>query len=115
MSDVKYTPNSHKYRAEQRTSSEQPKVTKVVRGTSQRKKNELRKFTDIFAPGDLSNIKSYLVMDVVVPTCKKLLSEMIRIGADMLIYGDAGRSAGTGHTAYNKVSSSLQTNNGASS
>jgi hypothetical protein len=104
MSNVNYTPNSHKYRAEQQAEADKPKVNKVVSGTASRKKNELRKFADIFAPGDMSNIKNYLLMDVAIPTFKKLLSEMIRIGADMLIYGDAGRSAGTGHTAYNKIS-----------
>lgn len=103
MSDVNYTPNSHKYKAEQKTAAEQQKVNKVVKGTAKRKKNELRKFTDIFAPGDVSNIKSYLLMDVAIPTFKKLLSEMIRIGADMLIYGEAGRSTSSGHTAYNKI------------
>lgn len=104
MGDVNYTPNSHKYKAEQKAAADAPNVKKVVRGTAKRKKNEVRKFTDIFAPGDMSNIKSYLLMDVAIPTIKKMLSEMVRIGADMLIYGDAGRSSSTGHTAYNKIS-----------
>lgn len=104
MSNVNYTPNSHKYKAEQQTAAEQQKVEKVVKGPVKRKKNEVRKFADIFAPGDVSNIKNYLLMDVAIPMVKKMLSEMVRIGADMLIYGDAGRSAGTGHTAYNKIS-----------
>lgn len=108
MSIVNYTPNSHKYRAEQKTAAENQKVEKVVRGTVKRKKNEVRKFTDIFAPGDVSDIKNHLLMDVAIPTFKKLLSEMIRIGADMLIYGDV-RSAGSGHTAYNKISYSANT------
>lgn len=103
MSNVNYTPNSHKYKAEQKTAADK-KVEPVVKGAVKRKKNEVRKFTDIFAPGDTSNIKNYLLMEVAVPMVKKMLSEMIRIGADMLIFGDAGRSPGAGHTAYNKIS-----------
>lgn len=64
------------------------KVEKVVNGQVKiRKKNELRKFTDIFINEDISNVKTYIVTDVLIPSLKKAFSEIIKTGTDMLLYG----------------------------
>ena len=103
MNNVDYTPNSHKHRNEQKTASEQPKVQKVVKGTATRKKNGARHFKDIMAPGDMSNIKDYILMDILIPSAKKVLSEAGRAFIDMLVWGDSGRGR-SGSAPYDKVS-----------
>lgn len=93
MSNVDYTPNSHKFKAEQKeaATTEPKKVERVVTGTAKRKTNEIRKITDVFAPGDVSSIVDYIVMDVIVPATKKMISEIVRNGIDMILYGESGR------------------------
>lgn len=93
MNNVDYTPNSNKFKAEQKAASvERKKVDKVITGTAKRKPDPARKFTNLFAPGDMSSIKEYLIMDVIVPATKKMISEIVRNGIDMLMYGESGRS-----------------------
>lgn len=92
MEDFK--PNSHKFKEEQsETSKEKKKIEKVVNGTVKtKKKNEISKFADIFAPGDVSNVKSYILMDVLVPAIKKAVSDIVTNGIDMILYGETGRT-----------------------
>lgn len=92
MNNVDYTPNSHKFKSEQKETAVEKKVEKVISGTAKRKPDAARKFMGMFAPGDMSSIKEYIVMDIVVPAIKKMVSEIIRNGTDMLMYGETGRS-----------------------
>lgn len=90
-----YKPNSNKSRVESAatTSNESEKrATKVVTNPVKVKKNELRKVADALVPGDVTNIKSYIFMDVLVPAFKKLVSDIITNSVDMLFYGETGRS-----------------------
>lgn len=97
MNELNYKPNSYKAKEEAKVEennlSERKKaVTKVVKGQVKTKKNEFRKFADIFAPGDVSNVKSYILMEVVVPGIKKAISDIVTNGIDMLLYGETGRN-----------------------
>lgn len=84
-----YQPNSHKYKNEKgQAQGEKKKVEKAIQGTAKVKKsNELRKITDIFISEDIANVKSYIVMDVLIPTIKKAVSDIIKNGIDMILYG----------------------------
>ncbi|MBR5862197.1 MAG: hypothetical protein IKZ08_02610 [Bacteroidales bacterium] len=110
MNSVDYTPNSHKYKAEQKQAATDNKqvdrkpVEKAVKGTVTRKKNEVRKFTDILAPGDVKNITDYIVWEMLIPSGKKMLSEMGRVFLDMLLYGDSGRGGDRRGSSYDRVS-----------
>lgn len=93
MNNTDYTPNSHKYKNEQKEALvEKKKVEKVISGTAKRKPDTARKLTNLFAPGDMTSIKDYLIMDVIVPATKKMISEIVRNGIDMLMYGESGRN-----------------------
>ena len=37
-------------------------------------------------------MKSYIVMDVLVPAIKKAISDIVTNGIDMILYGEAGKS-----------------------
>lgn len=87
-----YKPNSHKSKEEPRTAPEKKKVEKVVKGVVKtRKKNEIRKLADIFISEDISNVKSYIFMDVLIPAIKKAISDIVTDGIDMILYGGNGR------------------------
>ena len=96
-----YKPNSHKYKQQLKEQGDK-KVEKVVHGTVKtRKKSQVRKFTDVFISEDVSNVKSYILMDVLVPTIKKAISDIVKDGIDMLL-GTGGPSSRT--TNASKVS-----------
>lgn len=89
-----YKPNSHTYKEGRRESNEErKKVEKVVKGrVKTKKKNGISKFTDVFISEDASNVKSYVVMDVLVPAIKKAISDIVTDGIDMILYGETGRT-----------------------
>lgn len=89
-----YKPNSHRFKEEQKTDvkEESKKLEKVVNGSVKvRKKSHLK---EALISEDASNIKSYIVMDVLIPAMKKAISDIVKNGIEMLLYGDSGRSNG---------------------
>lgn len=101
MSEPMYPPNSHKSKEEQKAvPTEEKRVQKVVKGQVKTKKNDMRKFADIFISEDVSSVKSYIFMDVLVPAIKKAIYDIVTNGVDMFLYGGtaktrAGGSSGT--------------------
>ena len=89
-----YKPNSHRFKEQQKevATTEKKKVEKVVSGTAVKKRNDMRKLTDIFISEDAENVKSYIFMDVLVPAIKKAISDIVTDGIDMVLYGSTGRS-----------------------
>ena len=92
MSELNYKPNSYKSKEEQAESAEKTKrVEKVVSGTVKtKKKSELAKLSDIFIPGDIKNVKSYIFSDVLVPAIVDAVEDIVTKGIRMLLRGDAG-------------------------
>ena len=73
------------------TTPEKKKVEKVISGTAKvKKKGATRKFADVFISEDANSVKSYLFSDVFVPALKKLLSDIVKDGVEMLLYGSTG-------------------------
>ncbi len=97
MSEPVYTPNSHKYKEEQKNvASEEKRVQKVVKGPVKTKTNEVRKFADIFISEDIANVKNYIFMDVLVPAIKKAIYDIVTNGIDMFLYGGTGKGGKSG-------------------
>lgn len=89
-----YQPNSHKAKAELAANEGQKKVEKVIKGTAKVKKNEFRKFADVFISEDVKKVKSYVLMDVLVPTIKKAIVDIVSDGVSMIFFGGTKRSSG---------------------
>lgn len=89
MVETDYRPNSHKSKEnESGGSDEKKKIEKIVSGNvTSKKKNEFRKFADIFISEDIQNVKSYIFMDVLIPSIKKAVSDIVTNGIDMILYG----------------------------
>lgn len=89
-----YGPNSYKSKEEQKESGSLPekRVEKVISGSAKvKKKGEIRKFADVFISEDVSNVKSYVFLEVIVPAIKKAISDVVTNGIDMILYGESGR------------------------
>lgn len=99
-----YKPNSNKYKEEQRKlATEDKKLQAVVTGTARtKKKSEIQKFTDVFVSEDIANVKSYILMDVLVPAVKKAISDIVTNGVDMILYG--GRNPNQKRSSASRVS-----------
>lgn len=99
-----YKPNSFKSREENERSANEKKVQKIVNGPIKtKKKNGLQKFAQSFILEDLSKVKEDVINDVIVPSIKKTISDIIKNGIDTLFYGKDARNRNTG-IAANKVS-----------
>ena len=108
-----YRPNSNRFKEQQKQQQQESgekKVQKVVSGKVRTKTNNTRKLTSIFISEDVSNVRSYIFMDVLVPAIKKALSDIVRDGVDMLLYGEPhgskDRSSRVPYVSYNKASTS---------
>ncbi len=89
---AEYKSNSHrsKEQAEKKKEVvEKKKVEKVTNGTVKtKKKSEIHKWTDIFLAEDVTNVKNYIIDDVLLPAAKKAISDIVTNGIDMLLYGE---------------------------
>jgi hypothetical protein len=84
-----YKSNSHKSKEEKT----EKKVEKIVTGSvKSKKKNEIRKFADVFISEDIENVKSYILEDIIVPAIKKAISDVVTSGIDMILYGETGKT-----------------------
>lgn len=101
--------NSHKNRNEKKELPEGKRAEKVVHGKVKTKKNDMRKFTDIFIAEDAANVKNYILMDVIIPFLKNAVYDIIVGALDMSLYGRRGKSGGRpigdriSYTDYNSV------------
>ena len=108
--DMDYKPNSHKAKSEE-TSLAEKKVEKVISGTAKvRKKTGARKVADVFISEDAANVKSYILMDVVVPAIKDVLSNVVKDSIDMILFGGttrrgrSSRKSNAEYVSYNRFS-----------
>ena len=96
--------NSHKKRESKQSDNAVPekRVEKVVHGKVKTKTNNARKLTDIFISEDAANVKNYIIMDVIVPSIKKAVYDLIVGTLDMSLYG--GRGSGGKRPTADKIS-----------
>lgn len=96
MDEMNYKPNSHKYKERQKaeTAEEGKRAEKVVEGKVKiKKKNEVRKFADVFVAEDAHNVKDYLLMEVAIPAIKNTIIDLITNGINMLLNGESRGSS----------------------
>ena len=106
-----YKPNSYKYKEEQRENKatekrQEKRMEKVVAGTVKtRKRGELRRAADNLISEEAQNIKTYLIMDVLIPTIKNTIWDAITNSLDMVLFGGTGRARrpSSGSRGYDKM------------
>ena len=103
-----YRSDSYKSKETNPPSQNEKKVEQVVSG-SQKKRSSIKKFGDVFVGDDVTNVKNYVMEDVLIPALKKLLDDVVSNGIHMFLYGDtiSDRTRGNAsRVAYNGYSSS---------
>ena len=101
MAEFKAYPGNSDKEKEEQAKKEEHRVQKVVDGKVKTKRNEGRKLANIFISEDAGQVKSYVIMDVLVPAIKKAISDIVTDGVDMILYGEKsgkGNRAGGGTT-----------------
>lgn len=84
-----YKSNSYKSKA----GLTDKKVEKVVKGPVKvKKKSEISKLKDAFISEDAATLKSFVVVDILIPALKKAVSDIVTNGIDIILYGESGRS-----------------------
>ena len=79
------------------------KVEKVIDGDEfvTRRRPLGKKMSDIFLNGDIDDVKSYLINDVLIPAVKETIFDMVNKGLDMLLFNStSGRSSSKSNQTY---------------
>lgn len=92
MEEYKSNSNKSREKADKQLPKEEPKITKVISGTAKtKKKSGVQKFADVFIAEDVSNVKSYILNDIIIPTIKRALYDSFTDGLDMMLNGASGQ------------------------
>jgi hypothetical protein len=78
---------------------EPKQVTKVVTSLVQKKKkNLIDRFSETFFGDDAKSVGSYVFWDVLIPSAKDIVSDVVTKGIDRLLFGEDGKSTYASHT-----------------
>ena len=91
-----YKPNSNRFKEEQNVKNtevtnklDEKRIDKVVTGAVKtRKKSKFSKFANEFISEDARSVKSYVFGEVLIPAIKKLISDIVTDGIDIILYGE---------------------------
>ena len=82
---AEYKGNSH--RSKEQNELVEKKVEQIAKGKT-KKKSEVKKFADTFIAEDITSVKDYILMEVLLPAAKKAISDIVTNGIDMILYGE---------------------------
>lgn len=104
MLKLDYPGNNQKSRQEPKKKEKQQQVTtgRVV----QKKKSLGKKFAETFLGDDIESVSTYIIHDVIIPAAKNMMSDSIRNGVDMLLFGQVkgsrtARDRNQSYVSYN--------------
>ena len=90
-----YPSNSQRSKASEIESKTDRKVERVVKTEVVRRKKPLgRRISDTFAQADASTVWNFVVMDVILPAAKDMISEAVSQGIDQMLFGGEQRYRG---------------------
>lgn len=85
-----YKSNSDKSkRAAQQAETQKLPTKKVISGKAKLKKSNTGKVKELFIASDGTTVKDYIVHDIVIPTIKKTLYDILVNGLGLTLFGDA--------------------------
>ena len=96
-----YKPNSNRFKERQTELNAEKRIEKVILGSAkQKKRGNIQKFKEAFIQENIENVKSYILMDGIVPSVKKAVSDVVRNGIDIILYGEAERDKKSSKVSY---------------
>ena len=84
---TEYKGNSHRSKEQNSNEVAEKKVTQIATAKT-KKKSETKKLVSAFVAEDVTSVKDYIIMDVLLPAAKKAISDIVTNGIDMLLYGE---------------------------
>lgn len=102
MNDIEYPGNSYASRKNQ-TEKEVPserKVEKVIKGSATVKK----KFAGSLFSEDVANVGSHILMNVIIPSVRDVIVDVVTDAAKMIFYGEKGMGKKGSSSIGSKVS-----------
>lgn len=99
-----YPSNSFKSKELAKNTPEKKQITKVA-NAKLKKKSEFQKIAETFVAEDLNKVKNAVLTDVIVPAVKKVISDIVTNGIDMLLYGEVrhNKTTTTSKIGYNSI------------
>ena len=102
-------PNSHKYH-EEKSRANKEKAEKIVQGGANKRKKPMSKQVKEALVGDVEEVRSYLLWDVLVPAIKDTMVDLIKAFAEGIFHSNGSRSSNkyvqrNGPTSYVSYSS----------
>lgn len=89
---MEFQSNSNRFKQEQKQAAERKKYGKVVSGAVQLKpKSGARKFAEGFFADDITNVKSHVVNEVIIPGAKELIWSVFTNALDMFLFPGGGK------------------------
>lgn len=110
---TEYLSKPDKARVEQETEEAKRKVEKVVNGNVRlKKKSGVNKLANIFIAEDVSNVKDYIINEVVIPTIRDTVWSVFTNALDMFLYGGGKnkKSSNIGKVSYRQFYDSKPSN-----
>lgn len=96
-----YTPNSNKYKEEQKAAKEKRATKVVTNAVKTKKKSGIHKFADVFIKEDVANVKSYIIEDIVIPTIRDTIWSVLTNSLEMFLYpGGSKRDRNRSYSDY---------------
>lgn len=84
---------SNSFKSESQPVEEVKEKVKPIEGkVIVRKKGAIRKFMGTIFSDDADSVKTYVVQEVLIPAVKKLISDVMSNGTDILLYGESKRN-----------------------
>lgn len=90
------------------TNYNEPKKVEKIVDAKVKEKGLGSKLAETFLSEDITNVKKYLIRDVLIPAIKDMVVDVIKNGVDMLFYGDAKPSKKSSGGSYVSYSSYYQ-------
>lgn len=111
-------PNSNKYKEslEKAPVAPTPKLKPIIAEGKARtkKKSGLSKVAGSIISEDAQNVKSYIITDVLIPSAKKAISDIVTNGIDIILYGETGHTkrSNAGRVSYINYNDTRATRSG---
>lgn len=81
---------------------EREKLPQITKNVSVKKESEFKKFKRNFFAEDARTVKGQVFTGVIIPGIQRLITDMVKTGIDVLIYG--GRSRDSGRSKSSQIS-----------
>ena len=105
MEEYKSNSDKSKKAALQQPETPKPRPQKVISGKAKLKKQSSGKIKELFVASEASNVRDYIIYDIIIPTIKDTLYNVFVNGLSMTLFGNTkgGRRGDSGsHVSYVK-------------